>query len=87
MCAVKQEHLIALFAGEMDEGDWLSTPCYTVPLCVEIARHVRPTSEVRLREAIYGQARPADAVPGMALEVIGLGFKRWQQLAATHRGL
>lgn len=79
MCKLEQAELIALFAGELDEGDWLSEPCYTVPLCVEIARHVRPVSAVRLREAIYGPARPADAVPCLALEVIGLGYQRWVQ--------
>jgi hypothetical protein len=75
-----REQLIALFAGEQEDGEWVTTPCYTIPLAIEICRAVDPASEVKLRQAIYGDQRPPDAVPGLALEVIGLAFNRWVQI-------
>lgn len=81
-----REQLVALFAGELEDGEWVTTPCYTVPLAVEICRCVDPETEIRLRQAIYGDARPADSVPGLALEVIGLAFTRWRQTRHVQKG-
>lgn len=80
-----RENLIALFAGEIEEGVMITRPCYKLVLCAEIARQVDPQSEIKLREAIYGTARPADSIPSVALQVIHLAYTNWVAKRA-HQG-
>lgn len=83
-----REQMVALFAGEVEEGDFLTQPFYSVPLCVEIANCVSPTSEIALRKAIYGPERPPESIPQLALEAISLAYGRWKANApGRSRGL
>jgi hypothetical protein len=87
------DELIALFAGvEHEDGGWITTPCYTVPLASAIAEKVEPASEIGLRRALYGE-RACDSIDAKALYVLQLGYQRYRQQrdarrqAAGRRGL
>jgi DNA-binding LytR/AlgR family response regulator len=79
-----REQMVALFAGEVEEGDFLTQPFYSVPLCVEIANCVNPTSEDALRKAIFGDERPADSIPQQALGAIEIAYRRWTITAGAN---
>lgn len=83
------DELVALFTGvEHEDGGWITTPTYTVPLAAAIAAHVEPASEVALRRALYGE-RPCDDIDPKALYVLQLAYQRYRQTrdAARRRGL
>lgn len=76
---VTADELVVLFTGlEHEDGGWITTPCYTVPLAAAIARELQPTSEVALRKALYGE-RACDLIEQKALYILQLGFQRYRQ--------
>lgn len=80
-----REQLIALFAGEMEEGEWTTTPCATIPLAVEICRVIDPGSMQQLRHAVFGSARPEYSIDGSALSILEMGWSRWQSIRSIQR--
>jgi len=81
-----REQLIALFAGELEDGDYLTAPCPTVPLALEICKVADPGSFVKLREAVYGPAMPADMLPDGHLAILQHGYDRWRSIRHQHKG-
>jgi hypothetical protein len=81
----QREQLIALFAGEMEEGEWTTTPCATIPLAVEICKMVDPGSLIQLRHAVFGHARPEASIDSFALDILSMGWSRWQSIRAIQR--
>lgn len=75
---VTLDQLRDLFTGVPDDnGDWATTPCYTVPLAFEIAKRARTSGEYELRTLLF-DTTAVDDVPGAALEVIRLAVQRYR---------
>jgi len=78
--SVSVGELIALFAGvEHEDGDWITGPCYTAALARAIAQEIRPTSDIMLRKAIYGE-RPVDELDQTARLAIEAGWRLYRGL-------
>lgn len=83
---VPLEELIAMFTGVPDHnGQWATTPVYSIPLALEIARRTDPTTLAELRERLY-DTTPAELIPEAAREAIQIASQRYQYLRNT-RGL
>lgn len=75
------EDLVALYTGEPDDdGGWWSEPYPTVPLAVEICRHVRPEGLIELVHTVYGGDLPDEMmIEGGEVYMLRLGFQHWWQ--------
>lgn len=74
---VSRSELIHLFAGEQQEGEWLTEPCWTLPLALAICRAVKPANPDRLREAVYGDWPRINDLPEVALKTLRLAYEKW----------
>lgn len=73
-----REELISLFAGEVEEGYPVTSPCYRLHLAIEICRNVDPGTVASLVNAVYGTATPIDTIPANALEILAASYHQWK---------
>lgn len=87
---VSLDELRDLFTGVPDDNnEWATTPCYTVPLALEIAKRCDSHTEHALRSILYDDT-PPDEIPKTALMVIQLAVARYRahrQINTGGRGL
>lgn len=88
---VTLDELRDLFTGVPDHnGEWATTPSYTIPLAFEIAKRTDTTSENALRVLLYDTTTP-DHIPTVAQDVIRLAaarYRMWRDLQTPKgRGL
>lgn len=78
MSGVAVAELIALFTVvEHEDGTWITTPTFTVPLAEKIAYMIEPTSQIALRKALYGE-RNTEEISSIALYAIEEGYRRYR---------